>query len=69
MQLTQEDLDEFKAIYRRECNTDLTDAEALRAAHAALTLVQAVYRPLSPKAEKTEHQSTALSTGLNNKSR
>ena len=46
MQLTQEDLEEFKAIYRKEFDTVLTDTEALELAHAALNLVQVVYRPL-----------------------
>ena len=36
MQLTQEDLDEFKAIYQREFDTELTDAEALEVAQSAL---------------------------------
>ena len=43
MQLTQEDLEEFKAIYRQEFGTVLTDAEALEVAQAAITLVKTVY--------------------------
>ena len=46
MPLTQEDLEEFKKIYREEFDTALTDAQALELATAALTLMQAVYRPL-----------------------
>jgi len=46
MQLTQEDLEEFKAIYQKEFDTALTDAEVLELAHAALNLMQVVYRPV-----------------------
>lgn len=40
MPLTQQDLEEFKAIYRQEFDTELSDAEALEVAQAALTLVE-----------------------------
>lgn len=46
MQLTQEDLEEFKTIYQREFNIALNDAEALDLATAALNLMRAIYRPL-----------------------
>lgn len=46
MQLTQEDIEEFKAIYQREFGLALSDAQALELATAALNLMQAIYRPL-----------------------
>ena len=46
MQLTQEDLEEFKKIYQREFGLALSDAQALELATAALNLMSAVYRPL-----------------------
>lgn len=46
MQLTQEDIEEFKQIYRQEYGTEISDAQALELATAALNLMQAIYRPL-----------------------
>lgn len=46
MQLTQEDIEEFKQIYQQEFNMTLTDAQALELATAALNLMSAIYRPL-----------------------
>ena len=46
MQLTQEDLEEFKAIYQQEFSLALSDAQALELATTALNLMGAVYRPL-----------------------
>ncbi|MDP3995583.1 MAG: hypothetical protein Q8P78_03145 [bacterium] len=53
MQLTKKDVEEFKAIYRREFDTELTDAEALELGNAALTLFKAIYQP---QADGTERQ-------------
>jgi len=58
MQLTREDLDEFKAIYRKEFDTELSDAEVLGVAHAALTLVAAVHRPFPQEASCTPADGT-----------
>lgn len=52
MQLTPQDLEEFKAIYRREFDTELTDAQAMELAQAALILVQVVHRPLPPETQR-----------------
>ncbi len=46
MQLTQEDIKEFKKIYQQEFNLALSDAQALELAAAALNLMRAIYRPL-----------------------
>ncbi len=46
MQLTQQDIEEFKAIYQREFDLALSDAQALELATAALNLMRAIYRPL-----------------------
>ncbi len=46
MQLSQEDIQEFKAIYAEDYGIALTDAQALELATAALNLMRAVYRPL-----------------------
>ena len=55
MQLTQEDLEEFKKIYREEFDTALSDAQALELATAALNLMSAIYRPLPDATCTPEH--------------
>lgn len=42
-------LDEFKAIWKNEYGTEITDEEALPKAVALLTLFDVIYRPI-PKA-------------------
>ncbi len=46
MQLSQEDIEEFKAIYRKDYGTTLTDGEALDLATSFFHLMLAIYRPL-----------------------
>jgi hypothetical protein len=42
MQLTQEDLEEFKQIYRREYGADISDAQALEMGTRLLRVVKVV---------------------------
>ena len=42
MQLTQEDLEEFKAIYRQEYGIDISDAEALEMGTRLLRVVKVI---------------------------
>lgn len=42
MQLTQADIDEFKAIYRKEYGVDISDAEALEMGTRLLRVVKVV---------------------------
>ena len=42
MQLTQADIDEFKAIYRKEYGVDISDAEALEMGTRLLRAVKVV---------------------------
>ncbi len=55
MQLSQDDIGEFKAIYHEEYGVTLTDAQALGLATAALNLMRAIYRPLPDKTCPSEN--------------
>jgi hypothetical protein len=45
--ISQEDLEKFKAIYKNKFGIDLPDQDALEKATKLLTLVKAVYRPMT----------------------
>jgi hypothetical protein len=44
--ISKESLEEFKEIWKKEFNEEISDQKALDEATRLLTLVQAVYRPL-----------------------
>ena len=45
--ISKESLEEFKRIYKKKFNKDLSDPEALDKATSVLNLVRAVYKPTS----------------------
>ena len=45
--ISQEELEKFKAIYKKKSGIDLSDQDALEKATKLLTLVRAVYRPIT----------------------
>ncbi len=47
MQISKEALEEFKEIYKREFGVELSDADTLDKATRLLTLMKAVYRPIT----------------------
>jgi hypothetical protein len=47
--ISSEELEEFKAIYKKQFGIDLPDQDALEKATKLLTLVNAVYRPMTEK--------------------
>jgi len=47
MQLTDKDLDSFQALYKTHFNKDISRAEALAKGMQLLTLMKAVYRPMT----------------------
>ncbi len=50
MTLTEEDLTEFKAIYKEQFNEELNDEDALREAQDFLAFFQAFLIPISEEA-------------------
>lgn len=46
MRLTEEDLKEFKRIYKKEFGEDISDKDALEKATRLIRLVKAVYKPI-----------------------
>jgi hypothetical protein len=44
--ISKEELEKFKAIYRKKFGKDISDEEALRQAVSLITLVKAVYKPI-----------------------
>ena len=50
--LSKEDIGEFKKIYKEEFDEDLSGEKALELATAALNIMQAIYQPLLPEAQK-----------------
>ena len=48
--ISQEELEKFKAIYKKKSGIDLSDQDALKMATKLFTLVKAVYSPI-PKEE------------------
>jgi len=47
MEISPEQLDSFRAIYRAKFGLELTPREALEKAIALLTLMKAVYQPMT----------------------
>lgn len=47
MEISPEQLDAFRAIYRAKFDVELTPQEALEKAIALLTLMKAVYQPMT----------------------
>ena len=45
--ISSKELEEFKKIYKKRFGTDLSDQDALEKATKLLTLVKAVYRPMT----------------------
>ena len=44
--ISKEALEEFKAIYKKEYNEDISDEDALEMATKLLTMMNAIYRPI-----------------------
>lgn len=47
--ITDKMLKEYKAIYRKKFGKDISDQEALEQATKLITLVKAVYKPITKK--------------------
>ncbi|OGN14518.1 MAG: hypothetical protein A3G02_00425 [Candidatus Yanofskybacteria bacterium RIFCSPLOWO2_12_FULL_44_13b] len=47
--LSKEALEEFKAIYKKEYNEDISDEDALEMAVNLLNMMNAIYRPIPKK--------------------
>ena len=47
MQLTDKDLESFQALYKTHFNKDISRAEALAKGTQLLTLMKAVYKPMT----------------------
>lgn len=47
MIISQETLEKYKAIYRKQTGKDISDQEALRQATKLITLVKAIYKPIT----------------------
>ena len=47
MQLTDKDLENFQALYKKQFNKDISRAEALAKGTQLLTLMKAVYKPMT----------------------
>ena len=45
--ISKECLEEYKAIYRKKFNKEISDEKALRQAISLFTLVKAVYKPIT----------------------
>ena len=45
--ISKESLEEYKTLYKKHFNKDLTDQEALESATKLLTLMKAVYKPIT----------------------
>jgi hypothetical protein len=62
MQLSHEELEEFKRIYREEFDTELSDEKTLELATSVFNLMKVVYRPLptgvgfEPKTNKSSNE-------------
>lgn len=46
MQISKEQLDEFKEIYKKTFGKEISDAAALESATKLLTLMEVIYRPI-----------------------
>jgi hypothetical protein len=47
MQLTDKDIENFQALYKKHFNKDISRAEALAKGTQLLTLMKAVYKPMT----------------------
>ena len=47
MQLTDKDIESFQALYKKHFNKDISRAEALAKGTQLLTLMKAVYKPMT----------------------
>jgi hypothetical protein len=56
MEISKEELEEFKRIYKEELNEDLPDDEAREVAQRLLAFTALVYRPL-PEGKEPEESS------------
>ena len=56
MEISKEELEEFKKIYKEEFGEDLSDEEAREVAQRLLGFIKLVYRPL-PKDKEPEEDS------------
>ncbi len=56
MQLTDKDLESFQALYKKHFNKDISRAEALAKGTQLLTLMKAVYRPMTQEQFDTIQQ-------------
>ena len=45
--ISQDQLEEFKAIYKKQFGTELSDQEALEKATKLLRLVEIIYKPIT----------------------
>jgi hypothetical protein len=50
--ISSEELEKFKAIYKKKSGIDLSDQDALEMATKLFTLVKAVYSPIPEKGSK-----------------
>ncbi|OHB06428.1 MAG: hypothetical protein A3B16_02330 [Candidatus Zambryskibacteria bacterium RIFCSPLOWO2_01_FULL_45_43] len=54
--LSQEQIDSFKKLYKKEFGKDLTDEEALEQATKLTRLVRLVYKPITKKEYAEYHK-------------
>jgi hypothetical protein len=52
MSLSQKAIEDFKAIYRKEFNEDISDAKAQELGESLISLFRVIYRPLPEEDEK-----------------
>ena len=52
MILSDEAIQEFKEIYKRDYGVDLSDGDAYEQAHRCFNMMQAIYRPIPGKDDK-----------------
>lgn len=52
MQLTEEDIEEFRDLYERKCGRRIEKAEAQAKAISLIRLMQIVYRPLTDEEQR-----------------
>lgn len=58
--LTPSDIAEFKAIYKAEFGTELSDSQAYEKAHSLVSLMQIIYRPIPNKEQKPSNIGAAV---------
>ena len=47
--ISKESLEEFKAIWKKEFKEEISDEKALESATSLLTLMDAIYKPITKK--------------------